>query len=509
MPGFSDYTPAGTGAYRFRDPRGRQFLFSGEEAERQKRLIDESRRPLQFAQAPTSFDEAEKLGRYDAPTFRQLIEASARPLPPPEQPKKPPQEIRPNEGAQGGSGVPRQDDGAGGAPGGGAGGRVRDEIRAEVGRIQERPGDAAAAFGRSAVVGALDTAALPVTGPARVARYLGATHPAIGAAADLSADEALQDATWLATGEEAGAYRDRVAREREEFPGATYLGTETGASAAGAGLGAIGSRVAARALPGARRGARIISEDVKYPFGAPIADEITEETAFQARKRAIAFAKDHAHGATVRRYTTTGYEEMNKAAAQRAPMYDRTAKAISEIDTFLDDAKRAGHVHTGEVLRGMQVPADVVAEWQSKGVLKNGSFWSTTTDEETARRFMDQSADPGLEKVLLRIRQKKGGVPVGFGEDEVLMDRGRYWRIGGAERIQTKRGPALVMDVEEIDPVPDDVPYALTFDDKRSAAGLVSVAPTPQGAVVADAKEKQRSYAEPIAPTARSTQANR
>ncbi len=128
----------------------------------------------------------------------------------------------------------------------------------ELQRVRDNPGAAAKTFARSAAVGALDTAALPVTVPARIARAardssMGATGERTGldTAADLSADEALQDATWLASGEDAGAYRQRVAKEREDYPSAAAAGAELGSAAAMAPLASGGGLV--RGLTKAQR----------------------------------------------------------------------------------------------------------------------------------------------------------------------------------------------------------------------------------------------------------------
>ncbi len=141
------------------------------------------------------------------------------------------------------------------------GGTEPDSPRArleEIQRVRDNPGAAAKTFTRSAAVGALDTAALPVTVPARIARAardsaMDATGERTGldTAADLSADEALQDATWLASGEDAGAYRARVAEERLDYPSVAGAGAELGSAVAMAPLGAIAATergLAGRAL---------------------------------------------------------------------------------------------------------------------------------------------------------------------------------------------------------------------------------------------------------------------
>jgi hypothetical protein len=95
---------------------------------------------------------------------------------------------------------------------------------------------AEAAFARSAAAGALDTAMLPVTIPAKLYRAAGGRGKTLDTVADLSADEALQDATWLATGEDAADYKRRVAHERESFPSASVAGTAFGSALGGLGL---------------------------------------------------------------------------------------------------------------------------------------------------------------------------------------------------------------------------------------------------------------------------------
>jgi hypothetical protein len=111
---------------------------------------------------------------------------------------------------------------------------------------------APAAFARSAAAAALDTAALPVTLPARAYRAAGGRGETLDTIADLSADEALQDATWLATGEEAGDYRRRVAAEREQFPNASAAGVALGTAVGGLGLEGLAERGIARGVGAAR-----------------------------------------------------------------------------------------------------------------------------------------------------------------------------------------------------------------------------------------------------------------
>jgi hypothetical protein len=115
---------------------------------------------------------------------------------------------------------------------------------------------APAAVARSAAAAALDTAALPVTVPAKLYRAAGGRGETLDTVADLSADEALQDATWLATGEEAGDYRSRVAAEREQFPNASAAGTALGTAAGGFGVEGLAERGIARGITAAERVAK-------------------------------------------------------------------------------------------------------------------------------------------------------------------------------------------------------------------------------------------------------------
>lgn len=181
-----------------------------------------------------------------------------------------------------------------------------DELDA-LGREHSQPlppqSSAPAAFARSAAATALDTAALPVTLPARALRAAGVDHPAVDTAADLSADEALQDATWLATGEDAGDYRRRVEQERAEFPTATGLGAEVGALAAPLGRGSKVS-AAAKASPKKAAAKNAATQALADAGGLAAAAKPWEP------KRADALAKAYA-GATA--------EEATEIATGRAP----------------------------------------------------------------------------------------------------------------------------------------------------------------------------------------------
>lgn len=175
-----------------RDKNGREFLFTGPPVE--------------------GFDKYESVGGYTSPDAAAATAAvqdprvAGTPHAAPERPRGPTFDELDRLGGEGSRPVPPQS-------------------------------SATAAFARSAAAGALDTAALPVTLPARAYRAAGGRGEALDTIADLRADEALQDATWLATGEDAGPYRERVAREREEFPNASAAGTELGASLPLAALG--------------------------------------------------------------------------------------------------------------------------------------------------------------------------------------------------------------------------------------------------------------------------------
>ncbi len=138
-----------------------------------------------------------------------------------------------------------------------------------------------AAFTRSAAAAALDTAALPVTLPARALRAAGVSG--LDAVADLQADEAIQDATWLTTGEEAGDYRRRVAQERAEFPTASMAGAEFGASVGGLGVGGLAER-------GVALGITKVGERFKGKLYRAAADDYIGDTASFATTKAGARA---------------------------------------------------------------------------------------------------------------------------------------------------------------------------------------------------------------------------
>lgn len=90
---------------------------------------------------------------------------------------------------------------------------------------------------RNALAGALDTAAAPVTVPARALRAAGV--PGLDVAANLSAADALRDAKWLAdrqggkVPEEAGAYEARTQAEDADYPVTARGGKMLGEAATG------------------------------------------------------------------------------------------------------------------------------------------------------------------------------------------------------------------------------------------------------------------------------------
>ena len=208
----------------------------------------------------------------------------------------------------------------------------------EVQRVRDNPGAAVKTFARSAAVGALDTAALPVTLPARALRAardssMDATGERTGldTAADLSADEALQDATWLASGEDAGAYRQRVAKEREAYPGVAAAGAELGSAAAMAPLGPLAATE--RGIAG-RISQRTAEERVRV-LGRAYTDAIEmgdDELAASLKKR-IQRVRPYRGPAEKRALGRADLEEKDRieGALQDAELQEKERRRLEEI----------------------------------------------------------------------------------------------------------------------------------------------------------------------------------
>lgn len=245
---FTGYEQVGSDIYRFKTADGRDLTLTGEAAGRLKEQLD-APPPTQIARddggrvyvaARPGFDQLERAGGFVAPDAAagvrsvQDTRVAGTPHAPPEKPRGPTFD-------------------------------ELDKLGGEKSRPVPPQSSAPAAFARSAVVGALDTAALPVTVSAKLYRAAGGRGETLDTVADLSADEALQDATWLATGEESGDYRARVAAEREQFPHASAAGAELGAAAGGVGLGGLAERGIARGITAAERATKqaVIRETVR------------------------------------------------------------------------------------------------------------------------------------------------------------------------------------------------------------------------------------------------------
>jgi len=102
--------------------------------------------------------------------------------------------------------------------------------RMAAARKDPRAGGAGQAFLRSAVTRAVDSAALPVTAPAKALQWAGVPNRV----ADLSAEEAWADAESLARNETTAQARERGRLTREAHPTATVAGEAVGDVAAGA-----------------------------------------------------------------------------------------------------------------------------------------------------------------------------------------------------------------------------------------------------------------------------------
>lgn len=449
---FSSYEPAGGGAYRFRTRDGKEYVFTGEAAERLRSQLDAPRpQRIGFGDGAV-FVEAPPRTGYEAQDLTAIRDGAAE------------EQRRAEQGAARAPMSMREavaDDArvgeriTGNAPGS-PGARV-DEAR----RVRERPADAAKALARSTAVGAVDTAMLPVTLPARAARAAGVKHPAVETAADLSADKALEDAAWLATDVDGREYQRGVALEREEFPAVTGAGAEIGAALATAPLGP--------AMRGLSRRSVVAN-----------ADEAAE------------FLRKHPKGDAVEALTH-GSEGDNrylraKATGKVTPRGQNpyAEKRAADAAAALDDAAAAGHGYKGPVTRGLDLPEDVVADWLEKGAVRNESFWSTSADPHYLDDFFGQPL-PGRKQVVLRMKDT-GGVPISRfslhpNESEVLIPPGRNWAIAGQN---TDHAGRLVLDLERVESAPG---AAISFDDAGSL-GL----PTPQSTAKEDARRRQENY---------------
>jgi len=473
---FTSYHSSERGATEFRTRDGRSVVFIGEEADRLRKQVDEEQRARQQVSFEDALRQAQRRAQQPQTTteriddLEQIGGLGGGAVEPPPAPRVP---------ADRAHAVPT--------------GSVTEQIDAlepVTGRLGVVPPRSTpeAAFTRSNVAGLLDTAMLPVTLTARGLRAVGVDNPTVSEFADLQADNAIRDATWLATGEEAGDYQRRVAREREDFPVASAIGAELGSFVGGLGMEGAATRAAGRAARTANTALQFGQEGIEH-----------------IRKRVRNWTKKHPSKRAVDHYTGNGYTMINDALRNR-DLDDLTARQIADLDMFLADAERAGHAVQVNPVRGVRLPADVLDDWLSRGYIKNGSFWSTTTNNEVAEQFaaasMRGAPKEGKVPTILRLQPKSGGVPVGFGEDEILLSRNRTWQISGAKN----QNGVTVIDLVEVDDVPPGVTPAWSFDGKRHGPGKVDIVrPVDAGRPVSEfnrefAHEQQEGYAEGTGP---------
>lgn len=191
---FTTYHSSERGATEFRTRDGRSVVLIGEEADRLRKQIDERRKQQEQLDLGAVLERAHQ--RATEPTVTERIDEL-------------------------------------------------DELTGRGGPVPP-PSSASAAFARSAAVAGLDAAMAPVTLSARGLRALGVEHPLVREASELSGARAIEDATWIATGEDPAPYRARVERERADFPTATAAGEELGGLLGGLGTGAVQGRLTSR-----------------------------------------------------------------------------------------------------------------------------------------------------------------------------------------------------------------------------------------------------------------------
>ena len=346
------------------------------------------------------------------------------------------------------------------------------------GALPVRPGRT---FARAAVESGLDAAAVPVKAASAIADYITGNDSTFS---HLSGKEAAESLEYLYDRTEPAQIRREERFAEGEIPQAQAAGKFVGEYAGGAPLAALTGRVPtlgpvmraasksdhADALTARANSLKVrnprraeqLAEAQKFWSEAPEFAEKAESAAkhFDAHPEAKADVARMSSASTgVNRYLR------ERGAGETGLDYDYNARA-ARTQRALTEAVRAGHGYEGETVRGLNMPREVLDEWLANGYIRNNSFLSTSANPAygTANVVTIPSVTRTNPAVVMKMTGKTGvpiaGVSEFPHEQEVLIPRGRNWKIAGQSTDEDGR---VILDMQEVDRVPAGVTPSVAF----------------------------------------------
>lgn len=174
---------------------------------------------------------------------------------------------------------------------------------------------------------------------------------------------------------------------------------------------------------------------------------------------------DHEAFQALNDYALHGHDKLNRALREpinpNLPVWaqgnDWAQGRAARIDAALDKIRSVTGNHHGDTIRGMDLPAKTLAEWEAAGAVRNKSYWSTTHNPDVVHGYTTANAAEGKVPVTLRLKQKSG-VPIGGSEGEVIIPRDKNWMIRGSKSAPDG---GKELHLEEVDSFPEGIVPAI------------------------------------------------